>query len=135
MSALQADILSIDDYIATQPPEVQAILRKIRSTIRKAAPTAIEKISYRMPAFALNGILVYFAAFKQHIGLYPPVHGGGKTLMKLKAEYEGPKGNLKFPIDQPIPYGLIGRIAKLRAQQNLAKMAGKGITRQKKRKR
>lgn len=134
MSAVQADISSIDDYIATQPPEVQAILRKIRSTIRNSAPTAIEKISYRMPAFALNGILVYFAAFKQHIGLYPPVRGGDRTLMKRKAKYEGPKGNLKFPLDQSIPYALIGRIVKLRARQNLAKMARKGITRPKKRK-
>ncbi len=92
MGAVQPDVSSIDDDIAAQPPEVQAILRKIRTTMRKSAPTAIEKISYRMPAFALNGILIYFAAFKQHIGLYPPFHGGDKTLMKQKAPFEGPKG-------------------------------------------
>ena len=130
MSAVKRDISTIDDYIAAQPSEVQPILRKIRSTIRKSAPTATEKISYRIPAFALNGILVYFAAFKKHIGLYPPVHGGDETLMKRKAEYEGPKGNLQFPLDRPIPYSLIGRIAKLRVRQNLAKMAGKGRSKQ-----
>jgi uncharacterized protein YdhG (YjbR/CyaY superfamily) len=134
MSARQSSISSIDDYIATQPAKVKAILKRIRSTIRKAAPTAIERISYRMPAFALNGILVYFAAFKHHIGLYPPVRGGDKNLMKLKAEYEGPKGNLKFPFDQPIPYALIASITKLKVQQNLAKMTGKRMATPKRRK-
>ena len=126
MSPRQVGISSIDVYIASHPPEIQGILKKIRAGIRKASPTAQETISYRMPAFALNGILVYFAAFKHYIGMYPPIHGGNESLRKRKAPYEGPKGNLIFPLDQPIPYALITSIVKLRAQQNLAKAAAKG---------
>lgn len=115
---------SIDEYIAAFPPEVQAILERIRSTVSNAAPGAQEVISYRMPAFVLNGIVVYFAAFKKHIGLYPPV-AGDASLEKAIAPYAGEKGNLRFPLDQPIPYDLIERIVKLRVQQNLAKAAAK----------
>ena len=115
---------SIDEYIAAFPPEVQAILQRIRSTVRNAAPDGQEIISYRMPAFTLNGILVYFAAFKKHIGLYPPVSGDA-SLEKAIAPYAGEKGNLRFPLDQPIPYDLIERIVKLRVKQNLAKAAAK----------
>jgi uncharacterized protein YdhG (YjbR/CyaY superfamily) len=115
---------SIDEYIAAFSPEVQAILERIRSTIRKAAPEAQETISYKIPAFTLNGILVYFAAFKQHIGLYPPVKGDAR-LERAIAPYAGEKGNLRFPLDQPIPYGLIERIVKLRVKQNLEKAAAK----------
>jgi uncharacterized protein YdhG (YjbR/CyaY superfamily) len=115
---------SIDEYIAGFSPEVQAILERIRATIRKAAPDAQETISYRIPAFTLNGILVYFAAFKQHIGLYPPVKGDAR-LERAIAPYAGEKGNLRFPLDQPIPYGLIERIVKLRVKQNLEKAAAK----------
>jgi uncharacterized protein YdhG (YjbR/CyaY superfamily) len=111
---------TIDEYIATLPPDVQTVLKKIRRTIRKAAPGAEEIISYRMPAFRQNGILVYFAAFKNHIGLFPPVRGDAK-LMKAIAPYAGPKGNLKFPLDQPIPYGLIARIVKSRVKPNVPK--------------
>lgn len=107
---------SIDEYIAASPSEVQPILRKIRRTIGNAAPGAQELISYRMPAFRLNGILVYFAAFKNHIGLYPPVSGDAK-LEKALLPYAGPKGNLKFPLDQAIPYALIKRVALLRVKQ------------------
>lgn len=110
----------IDDYIALFSPEVQAILQKIRLTIKHAAPEAKETISYRMPAFALDGILVYFAAFKKHIGLYPPVRGDAK-LEKSTSKYAGEKGNLRFPLNEPIPYDLIERIVKLRVRQNLSK--------------
>jgi uncharacterized protein YdhG (YjbR/CyaY superfamily) len=116
---------NIDEYIATFAPEVQAILAKIRATVRAAAPDAQEKISYQMPSFNLHGVLIYFAAFKKHIGLYPPVRGDAK-LEKAVSAYAGEKGNLKFPLDQPIPYGLIERIVKFRVRQNLAKMAAKG---------
>jgi uncharacterized protein YdhG (YjbR/CyaY superfamily) len=112
---------TIDDYIAGFPEDIQAILQKIRATIRKAAPDATEKISYQIPAFALNGDLVYFAAFKLHIGFYPPVRGGDATFRKEKAVYEGPKGNLQFPLDRPIPYQLISQIVALRLAQNLAR--------------
>jgi len=110
---------NIDEYIAAAPAEVRAILEKIRRTIAAAAPDAEEVISYRIPAFRLNGILVYFAAFRHHIGLYPPVHGDAK-LEKDIAAYAGPKGNLQFPLDEPIPYPLIKRIVQLRVKQDRA---------------
>ena len=115
---------TIDEYIAKASPEVREILETIRATIRRAAPDAQEILSYRMPAFTQNGILVYFAAFKAHIGLYPPV-SGDPALERAIAPYAGEKGNLRFPLDQPIPYDLIERIVKLRVQQNLAKRAAK----------
>src|ERR1700676_3415831 len=111
---------NIDEYIASFSPDVQAILEKIRLTIRNAAPGAQEIISYKIPAFRLNGILVYFAAFQKHIGLYPPVRGDAK-LVKAASIYAGKKGNLQFPLDQPIPFGLIENIVKLRVTQNSAK--------------
>ena len=111
---------NIDEYIAGFSPEVQAILEKIRLTIRKAAPDAQEIISYRMPAFRQKGILAYFAAFKKHIGFYPPVRGDAK-LVKAASIYAGKKGNLQFPLDRPIPYGLIESIVKLRVTQNSSK--------------
>jgi uncharacterized protein YdhG (YjbR/CyaY superfamily) len=111
---------NIDEYIAWFPPDVQVILERIRLTIRQAAPDAQEIISYKIPAFTLNGILVYFAAFKEHIGFYPPVRGDAK-LEKAISIYAGEKGNLRFPIDQKIPYGLIEKIVKLRVRQNLSK--------------
>ena len=106
----------IDQYIATFPPDVQIVLEKVRQTIRDAAPEAKEVISYRMPAFKQGGILVYFAAWAKHIGLYPPI-SGDKTLEKAVARYAGPKGNLQFPLDESIPYDLIARIVKLRVKQ------------------
>ena len=110
----------IDEYIARFPDDVQVILEKVRTTISKAAPDAKEVISYQMPAFKQHGILVYFAAWKQHIGLYPPI-SGDKAIGKAVARYAGPKGNLQFPLDEPIPYALIGRIVKLRVKQDAAK--------------
>ena len=114
---------NIDEYIAGFPPDVRAILECIRQTVRQAAPDAQEKISYRMPAFAQNGILIYFAAFKNHIGLYPPVRGDAK-LRRDTARYAGEKGNLQLPLDEPIPYDLIRRIVESRLRENLAKQAG-----------
>lgn len=111
----------IDEYIAAFSPEVRVILEKIRLTIRKAAPEAEEIISYNMPAFTLNGVLVYFAAFKKHIGFYPPVKGD-QSLRKAISSYAGEKGNLQFPLDQPIPYRLIERIVKLRVKQNSSRI-------------
>lgn len=113
---------TIDEYIASYSPEVQAILQKIRKTVRSAAPGAQEVISYQMPAFKANGVLVYFAAFQKHTGLYPPVSGDA-GLERAIAPYAGEKGNLRFPLDQPIPYDLIARIAKHRVKEDLAKAA------------
>jgi len=121
---------TIDDYIAASSPDVQPILRKIRTTIRSAAPDAEETISYRIPAFTQNEILVYFAAFKSHIGLYPPIKADA-ALEKAIAKYAGEKGNLRFPLDQPIPYALIKRIVTLRVKQNMAKAAAKKAKRKK----
>lgn len=114
---------NIDEYIAACVPDVQEILQKVRMTIRQAAPDAVEKISYAMPCFAQQGYLVYFAAWKNHIGFYPPIKDE-----KLKREtemYAGEKGNLMFPLDRPIPYDLISKIVKFRVKENLAKAVTK----------
>jgi uncharacterized protein YdhG (YjbR/CyaY superfamily) len=116
---------SVDEYIAAFSPEVQAILERVRSTIGNATPGAQEAISYQIPTFILNGALVYFAAFKNHVGLYPPVKGDVR-LEKAVSPYVGEKGNLRFPLDQPIPYALIERIVKLRVKHNLARATAKG---------
>jgi uncharacterized protein YdhG (YjbR/CyaY superfamily) len=115
---------NIDNYISKFPADVQTILQEVRETIRRAAPDAEEVISYQMPAFKLHGIVVYFAAWKEHIGLYPPI-SGDKTVEKAIARYAGPKGNLQFPLDEPMPLKLIERIVKLRVKQNESKAAAK----------
>jgi uncharacterized protein YdhG (YjbR/CyaY superfamily) len=118
----------IDSYISQFPADVQAVLQEVRETIRRAAPDAEETISYLMPAFRQNGILVYFAAWKNHIGLYPPI-SGDKAVEKAVARYAGPKGSLQFPLDEPMPFDLIGRIVKLRVKQDAAKAAARRKTR------
>jgi uncharacterized protein YdhG (YjbR/CyaY superfamily) len=108
---------SIDDYIARQAPKAQSRLKRTRAAIRRAILGVEEKISYRMPAFTLDGrILVYIGAFTTHIGLYPPVRGDAR-LNKAIARYAGPKGNLRFPLDEPMPYELIVRVVKARAKR------------------
>ena len=121
----------IDAYILRFPTDVQEILRKVRETIRTAAPEAKEVISYQMPAFRQHGILVYFAAWKKHIGLYPPITGDA-AIEKAVAKYAGPKGNLQFPFDEPVPYNLIKRIVKLRVKQDREKAETKRNKRKKK---
>jgi len=116
-SAIPKDI---DEYIAGFPGNVQEILQKVRTTIRKAAPAAEEAIKYRMPTFTLKGNLVHFAAFKNHIGFYPAPKGIEQFKEELSA-YEGGKGSVRFPLDRPIPFGLIGRIVKFRVRQDLEK--------------
>jgi uncharacterized protein YdhG (YjbR/CyaY superfamily) len=117
MKASQAAAANVDRYIAGFPPAVQRILRKIRTTIRKAAPTATESISYGIPAYTLNGRLIYFAGFTKHVSIYPAPRGAGAFKEEL-AGYKGGKGTVQFPLDRPIPYGLITRIVKFRAKQN-----------------
>jgi uncharacterized protein YdhG (YjbR/CyaY superfamily) len=117
----QAAPKSIDEYIARFPPDIQTILENIRQTVREAAPQAQETIKYAMPTFTLKGNLVYFAAFKNHIGFYPPVMG----LEDALATYEVGKGAIRFPLDKPIPYDLITTIVKRRVQENLEKAAAK----------
>ena len=116
---------TIDQYISAFSPDVQAILQEVRQAVRSAAPDAQEAISYQIPAFKLHGALVYFAAFKNHIGFYPPIRGNAR-LEKAVSPYAGAKGNLRFPLDRPIPFDLIRRITKLRVKLNLAKAASKG---------
>ncbi|MEO8023321.1 DUF1801 domain-containing protein [Polaromonas sp.] len=115
---------NVDEYIEGFSLEVQAILQRVRQVVREAAPLAQEVISYGMPAFKQNGVLVYFAAFKGHIGLYPPVTGD-KGIEKAIAPYAGEKGNLRFPFAKPVPYDLIGRITALRVKQDAAEAKAK----------
>ena len=115
---------NIDEYISTFPGDIQAILQKVRLTIREAAPQAQEAISYQMPTFKLEGNLVHFAAHPKHIGFYPAPSGIEHFQNELTG-YVTSKGAIQFPIDQPIPFDLIGRIVKFRVQENLEKAASK----------
>ncbi len=108
---------NIDEYIGRYPKDVQAKLRKIRATIRTAAPTATEAISYQIPTFKLAGNLIHFAAFPKHISLFPTSSGVARFQKEL-AGYETSKGTIKFPLDRPIPYGLITRITRFRVKEN-----------------
>ena len=124
MDARQPMAKDIDEYIAGFPQEVQEILQKVRSTIRKAAPEAEEAIKYQIPTFVLKGNLVHFAAFKNHIGFYPAPRGIEEFKEELAA-YKGAKGSVQFPLDQPIPYDLIDRIVRFRVQDNLEQAENK----------
>jgi uncharacterized protein YdhG (YjbR/CyaY superfamily) len=115
---------NIDEYIAGFPPDVQEILEKIRMAIRKAAPDAEETIKYQIPTFTLKGNLVHFGAFKKHIGFYPTSTGTEKFRNELSV-YEGAKGSVKFPLDKPIPFDLIGEIVKFRVRENLDRAEAK----------
>ena len=117
---------NVDQYISGYPTNIQHHLREIRSTIKKAAPQAQEVIKYDMPAFTLNGNLVYFAAFNNHIGFYP-VPAGDKAFEKEIAIYKKSKGALQFPLEEPIPLNLIAKLVKLRVQENLEKTRIKGL--------
>lgn len=127
---MRAPSENVDTYIAGFPPVVKAVLKRIRATARAAAPSAEERISYRMPALFQNGVLIYFAAFKKHIGIFPPVRN--ERLRAAVAKYAGPKGNLQFPLDKPIPYALVTRIVKAKLRENRPtasrKMMGKKST-------
>lgn len=115
---------TINEYIAAFPGDVQAVLQQVRATIRKAAPEAEEGIAYAMPAFTLNGPLVYFGAFKGHIGFYATPTGHEAFQQELSLYKQG-KGSVQFPLDQPMPLNLITRIVKFRVAENLAKAAKK----------
>ncbi|HKP35576.1 MAG TPA: DUF1801 domain-containing protein [Pyrinomonadaceae bacterium] len=120
----QKTVETIDEYIAEFPKEIQTILTKIRLTVRKAAPQAAEAIKYGIPTYVLNGNLLHFAAYKNHIGLYPT----SKAIVKFKKElspYAGAKGTVRFPLDKPIPLGLISKIVKSRVKDNLTKVKAK----------
>ena len=111
---------TVDGYIKTFPKDVQSILQKLRLTIRRAAPEAVEAISYQIPTFKLNGNLVWFAAFKRHIGFYPTA-SGIRAFRKELSPYKGAKGSVQFPLDKPIPYDLVKRMVMFRVKENLKK--------------
>lgn len=116
----------VDEYISRHPEDVQRILVKIREVIGESAPEAVERIGYQMPGFYLNGGLVWFAAHKRHIGLYPTPSGTEAFQEELSA-YERTKGSVHFPLDKPIPYDLIRKIVKFRVEENQGKAARKRI--------
>lgn len=111
---------TIDEYIAEFPAETQEILQELRKVIRAAAPGAAEKISYQMPAFDQNGTLVYFAAFKDHIGFFPTAEGKEAFKEEL-SQYKGGRGTVQFPLGSPLPYDLIARIVRHRVEENSGK--------------
>ena len=114
----------IDAYIAGFPPDVRKLLERIRREIRKAAPGATEAIKYRMPTFVLNGNLVHFAAFKEHIGFYPTPSAKEEFAADIE-RYGGGKGTMRFPLDEPVPYDLIRRIVEFRVQESGKKAKAK----------
>ena len=114
---------TVDEYMGKFPLAIQQTLQKLRQTVKDVAPEAVESISYGMPAYKLHGPLVYFAAYKNHIGFYP-VPSGIEHLKTESALYIKGKGTLQFPLDQPIPYDLIKKIVKYRVKENLAKANG-----------
>lgn len=121
---------TIDQYISQYPPEIQDILEKIRGVVKVAAPEATEKISYQMPTFVLHGNIVHFAAYKNHIGLYP-APSGIEAFKQQLSPYKGAKGSIRFPLDEPIPYELIGEIVKYRVAENIEKAANKKVKKKK----
>ncbi|MBP7831757.1 MAG: DUF1801 domain-containing protein [Candidatus Pacebacteria bacterium] len=118
------------EYIASYPKEVQALLKKVRATIKKAAPKAEEKIGYGIPTFTLNGNLVHFGGFKTHIGFFPGP-AGITAFEKDLAKYKTTKGTIQFPLDKPLPLGLIAKIVKFRVKQNTEKAPNKAAAKKK----
>ena len=114
------DYRSIDDYIKSFPEDIRERLSAMRTAIRRVAPGAQEKISYQMPTFYLNGNLVHFAAYAKHIGFYP-TPGGIAKFKKELSKYKNAKGSVQFPLEEPLPIGLIQRIVKYRVEENLNK--------------
>lgn len=116
---------NIDEFISNYPQDIQLLLEKMRSTIKEAAPGVQEKISYGIPTFILNGNLVHFAPYKNHIGFYPSP-SGIQAFQKELTRYKSSKGAIQFPIDEPLPLKLISRIVKFRVKENLGKTKMKG---------
>ena len=112
---------NIDEYIAQFAPDIQKRLEQMRATIRKAAPEAEEAISYAMPTFKLNGNLVHFAGYKNHLGFYP-APDGIDAFKKELSKFKGAKGSVQFPHDEPLPLALVTKIVKFRAKQNNEKL-------------
>ncbi|HRH24164.1 MAG TPA: DUF1801 domain-containing protein [Candidatus Paceibacterota bacterium] len=111
-------IETVPAYIATFPKDTQAILKKMRATIKKVAPKAKEKIAYGIPTYTLNGNLVHFGGFKKHVGFYP-APSGIKAFQKELSEYKGAKGSIQFPYDEPLPLALIQKIVRYRIKEDM----------------
>ena len=122
---MDTSIENVESYIATFPKETQKLLEQIRQTIRSVAPKATEKIGYGIPTFVLNGNLVHYAGYKNHIGFYPGAAGIEKFQEELSV-YKGAKGSVQFPLDQPLPLKLVSEITKFRVVQNEQKLTTKG---------
>ena len=123
---------SVDEYLATQPAAVQRALRRVRSTIRKAVPKAVEAISYQIPAYKLDGrVLIYFAGWKEHFSVYPSSDRIVAAFKKELAPYEVSKGTIRFPLSEPVPVKLIEGIAKLRAKEVAEREQAKAAARKK----
>jgi uncharacterized protein YdhG (YjbR/CyaY superfamily) len=130
----KTDFRSIDQYVATFPPDVQAILQRVRTTIHKAVPKAQEAISYQIPTFKLEGsYVVYFAGWKQHYSLYPASSRLVAAFKEDLAPYEVNKGTIRFPLSAAVPVRLIGRIAKFLAKEAEARAGAKAARAAKKR--
>lgn len=122
---MKKEIETVEDYIADFPPETQVILRKIRKTIKQTAPDAIETMSYKMPAFKLNGKpLVYFAAYKNHVGFYA-TPTGHEAFAESLSKYKQGKGSVQFPLNEPMPLELIAEIVKFRVEENMRRAESK----------
>lgn len=117
---MKSEYASIDEYIASFPNEAQKKLIALRNLIKRLAPEATEKISYQMPTFFLNGNLVHFAAYSNHIGFYPTPSGISQFKRELTG-YEHAKGSVQFPLDEPLPIELISKIVEFRVEENQAK--------------
>jgi uncharacterized protein YdhG (YjbR/CyaY superfamily) len=124
----KTDFKSVKEYIASQPEAVQRILRRLRNTIREAVPAAEEAISYKMPTYKLHGDpVLYFAGWKQHYSIYPATQRVVAAFKDELAPYEVNKGTIRFPLSQPVPVKLIGRIAKFRAKEVATRERAKAV--------
>jgi len=117
----KTDFRSVDEYIGTFPKDVQATLETIRRTIQRAVPEAEEVISYQMPAYKFHGRMLYFSAYKNHYSLFGATQGVRRAFKKELSRYEGTKGTIQFPLDEPVPVKLIRDIAMYRAKENLGR--------------
>lgn len=114
----KTDFKSVDDYLASQPKDVQAVLKKVRSALRRALPDAEEIISYQIPAYRVSGrVAIYFAGWKQHYSVYPATAAVIAAFEDQLAPYARSKGTIRFPLDEPVPASLIAGIARVRAQE------------------
>jgi len=120
MDTASVKFKTVDEYLSSLPGNVKILVQHLRMTIRKAAPQAEELISYNMPAIKLNGVLVYYAAYKNHIGFYPTSSGTESFKTELSV-YKGAKGSVQFPLDKPLPFPLITKIVKFRVKEDLEK--------------